>query len=135
MKETLEKLLAEYSEFHVDSNRMTFTQKNWTEFAEAVEEKAVTFDPNGFELMGEGIEYWKNLEIYAKENMTDELIKDKVILESEVARLKEELESEKKVKEENFRAFEETKTELNEFVESGWEANGNKLYLKGEQHS
>jgi len=133
MKELLEKLLAEYSEFNVDSNKMTFTQENWSKFSKALAEKAVTFNPNGFEFMGEGIEYWKNLETYAKENMTDELIKEKVTLQHEIVRLKEELEAEKTVKEENFRAFQETKDELNKFIESGWEANGNKLYFKGEE--
>ena len=98
MKDAIAGLLAEYSEFNVETDRLTFTAENWTKFAEAIVEKVEEPTPEIIEPVEEEVvEDWENL---------------KVDLELEVERLQKE---------------------LDEFIESGWEANGNKLYFKGEE--
>lgn len=103
MREELEKLLSEYSEFHVDTNRMTFTAENWDKFKTALSEEV------------------------------EKSIEEPIVEEPE-----EEVVEEDKVDEEKLALEEEVKRlqkELDEFIESGWEANGNKLYFKGEEQS
>ena len=97
MKEKLEKLLSKYSEFHVDSGRMTFTAENWDKFTTALAEEVEEPTPEIIEPEEEEVEDWESL---------------KTDLELEIERLEKE---------------------LDEFHDSGWEANGNKLYFKGEE--
>jgi len=108
MKSRMLDLTAEYAEYEEDSGKLTFTPENWDLYIGKVAEVyAEILDTGGKDItfMGESVEYWTELKAFAEEGMTDELIKAKLLAEAELA----------------------------EFTYSGWEANGNKLYLKGEE--